>query len=71
MRRFLTYEKNANIILCMSETEFQAFRQSDKFDEFHDWQEYVWQFAPDKQTAISQHHVKHDDWQENPNKETY
>tara|TARA_B100000963_G_scaffold149147_1_gene130046 strand:+ start:1231 stop:1398 length:168 start_codon:yes stop_codon:yes gene_type:complete len=55
----------------MSETEFQAFRQSNKFDEFHDWQEYVWQFAPNKQTAISQHHAKHDDWQENPNKETY
>ena len=71
MKRFITYENELNVINCMSETEFQAFRQSNKFDEFHDWQEYVWQFAPNKQTTISQHHAKHDDWQENPNKETY
>jgi hypothetical protein len=71
MERFVTYEKELNVISCMSEAEFIDFKQSDRADECNHWHEYVWQFAPDKQTAISQHHEKHDEWQENPDKDTY
>ena len=71
MNRYVTYEKELSVISCMSEAEFSEFMQSDRADECNDWHEYVWQFAPDKQTAISQHYEKHDEWQENPNKETY
>jgi hypothetical protein len=71
MERFVTYEKEFGVISCMSEDQFSDFKQSDRADECNDWHEYVWQFAPDKQAAISQHYEKHDEWQENPNKDTY
>jgi len=71
MERFVTYEKELHVIECMSEAEFREFKASDRADECNDWHEYVWQFAPDKEAAIAQHDEKHDEWQENPNSDTY
>ena len=69
MNRYITYEKDFSVIGCMSETEFKQHK--DLGGDDRDWHEYVWQFAPDKLTAIAQHSAKHDAWQRNPNKETY
>jgi hypothetical protein len=48
------------------------------FTEDEDWkkaqeeaEDFVWQFAPDKETAIFLHFEKLDDWENNPDKETY
>jgi hypothetical protein len=41
-----------------------------------DWREYIWQFAPSKHQALSQHHEKMSLWHRDmdsglPEKETY
>ena len=68
MERFVTYMKeNSDEVLCMTEREYIECIELDHAD----WAEWVWQYAQDKRTAISQHYAKHDEWQENPSKETY
>jgi len=68
MERFLTYIKeNSDEVLCMTENEHVECSNLDHID----WAEWVWQYAPDKLTAIEQHFLKHDEWQENPDKDTY
>lgn len=71
MERFLTYEKELHSIECMTEAEFHMFKQSDRYQECNDWEEWVWQFGPSKDAAIAAHDAKMDEWRENPNKETY
>ena len=71
MKRFVTYEKQMGFTECMSEEEYQEFKNSDRFKESHEWEEWVWQYAVDKRTAIAQHDAKMDEYAENPNKDTY
>lgn len=72
MNRFVTYitddsAYDIDSVKCMTESEYRGCI----FLELTDWVEWVWQYAPDKETAITQHFQKHDEWQANPNKETY
>jgi len=68
MERFVTYMKeNSDEVLCMTEREYIERIELDHMD----WAEWVWHYAKDKSRAIAQHDAKHDEWQEDPNKETY
>ena len=69
MKRFLTYiiDDRNNRVLCMTESEYTNCIEHDSSE----WAEWVWQYAPDKSTAIEQHFLKHDEWQENPDRDTY
>ena len=71
MTRFVTYlPDDSDDVHCLSEAEFSAVKKTPEFDSFG-WDEWVWQEAPDKETAIANHFVKMDEWHANPDKETY
>ena len=61
---FISYDNDA--IQCLSNAEF-GYTDPTEID----WSEFVWQFAVSKEQAIEQHLMKMDEWQENPNRETY
>lgn len=82
-KRFLTVTTYMDDeILCFTEMEYHnltfvngqsvpledAIYDLTEGDEYSD---YVWQWAEDKSSAISQHHDKIDEYQMNPNKATY
>lgn len=69
--RFVTYiPEGHDDVFCLSEQEFRAHKATPEFDE-HGWDEWVWQEAPDKDTAVANHFVKMDEWHSNPDRETY
>lgn len=71
MTRFVTYLPcGCDDVHCLSEDEFAAHKQTPEFDPYG-WDEWVWQEAPDKDTAIANHFVKMDEWHTNPGKRTY
>ncbi len=58
--------------LFMDTGEVKAFREGEKWQEAQDLaDDWVWQFAPDQETAIAQHDDKIDAWQANPTLVTY
>ena len=60
--RFITYEIiSHNTVYAKTESEYKA----EGIPE--DWDDFVWQFAPDKETAIRQHADKVDDWRNDLN----
>ena len=68
MNRYLTaYTVETGIIEAFTEEEVDslAHHPSEWAD---DW---VWQFAPDKETACAQHDEKMDEWEMDPEKHTY
>lgn len=65
MPRYLTtYVTETDKIECF--TEQGDYRTA--VDNAADW---VWQFAPDPETAIKQHFTKLDQWEIDPTKDTY
>jgi len=65
MPRFLTtYTVEADQIQVYSESD----DISHATDDVSDW---VWQWAPDKETARMQHFDKLDEWEMDPTKDTY
>lgn len=68
MNRYLSaYELETDIVHVFTEDEFHNL-DSYPSDWASDW---VWQFAPDRETARAQHHAKVEEWEVDPTKETY
>ena len=72
MPRFITFTTYDNEdVRALSEAEFWETEANDT-----DMDEYIWQEAPDAETAIAQHFAKHDEWNADvragrPEKHTY
>jgi len=69
MNRYLTTADCADIVLVFTESD-------DYKTAIDNAQEWVWQYAPDKETARKQHFDKHDQWSADqqagrPEKRTY
>ena len=60
MQRFVTYEHRDNGFdpAVMSEEEFEAGGRA----LVEEADAYIWQYAPDAETALAQHNDKHDEW---------
>lgn len=77
--RFITVTTNGHdSILCLSEMEyFRAIRDHGNLDDYcihkygDGYSDYVWQWAENKENAISLHFVCLDKWEEDPTKTTY
>ena len=76
MNRYVTYIEetdnfgyNDDHVQCFSQAEYKTSQIAK--DTISDASEYVWQFAETKQQAINQHFDKFEEWEINPNKETY
>jgi hypothetical protein len=82
-KRFLTVATYmSDEILCFTEMEHYRLMRDTRHignfvDTIHDLTDgdepcdWVWQWAYDKEHAKSQHEAKVDEWELNPNKETY
>ena len=64
MKRFLT-------VYQLELDKVSVFDESNYKDAPVDIDDWVWQFAPDEQTAIKQHFKKLDEYEKNPDKDTY
>ena len=64
MKRFLT-------VYQLELDKLSVFDESNYKDAPEDCSDRVWQFAPDKETAIKQHFQKMDEYEKNPDKDTY
>lgn len=64
MRYLTTYRIDTDTV--------EAFTEQDDYKAAVDLaDEWVWQFAEDRQAAILQHFDKHDEWTSDPEKQTY
>lgn len=72
MQRFVSFIAIAqDEVDAMTHEEFLKAKESPTFLADQDWDEWVWQFAESKEQAIAQHFAKIEEWEANPNKETY
>ncbi|MBL4795775.1 MAG: hypothetical protein JKY50_00015 [Oleispira sp.] len=71
MKRFVTYETYCGETVALTEDEFSLIPNLDDHAHPKEIADWVWQWAKGKEQAIKQHVTKVDEWQANPNKETY
>ena len=61
MNKFMSYEDGNGVISAMSAEEWRSTKHLSD-NGIIGLQEWVWQWAKDKATAIRQHEAKHDEW---------